>query len=156
MLTIQALDTKSFLAGDILATNEQIRNSSISDKLSTLRSKFFPQAIEINKKEDSFKQTIIEHYLKHVAPRRFENRREITTQLIEAGAHMGSIEFSFFVIKSLKIMLLIYGKNCDLTEIHKLEKNFYNQGAGSNPEKNLVEEIDNDSDSELIETILEN
>jgi hypothetical protein len=69
---------------------------------------------------------------------------------------MGSIEFSFFVIKSLKIMLLIYGKNCDLTEIHKLEENFYKQGSESYLEKNQDEEKVNDSDSELIETILEN
>lgn len=129
MLTIQALDTKSFLAGDILATNEQIANSSITDKLSVLKSKFFPQSLEMNKKAENFKFTIVEEYLKHISPRRFENRREVSNQLFESGKHMSPIEFSFYVIKTLKTMLLIFGKDCEISAIEQLENKFYSQNS---------------------------
>jgi hypothetical protein len=153
ILTIQALDAKSFLAGDILATDEQIKNSSISDKLSTLRSKFFPQVIEINKKPDSFKITIIEEYLKHVSARRFENRREISTQLFETGKHMSPVEFCFYVVKSLRIMLLIFGKDCDLTVIDQLETNFYSQ---EDRDLNIDEETDlQENQNEIVNTAID-
>jgi hypothetical protein len=154
MLTIQALDTKSFLAGDILATNEQIANSSITDKLSTLRTKFFPQTIEINKKPDNFKITIIEEYLKNISSSRFENRREMSNQLFESGKHMSHIEFCFYVIKSLKTMLLIFGKDCDLSAISQLENNFYKQNDHDDEatEENSQDEI---TKIELTDTALE-
>lgn len=129
MLTIQSLDTKSFLVGDILAPNDQIQKSSVVDKLPTLRSKFFPQAIEMNTNTKEFKFKVIEEYLRHIPARRFDNKRKLIDELHEKGKEMNIIEFCFFVVRSLKTMLLIFGTNCELRLLSQLETNFKNQSS---------------------------
>ena len=123
-LTIQGLDSKSFLLGDIPVTGEKIKTSAISNKLTNLKNKYFPKLIEINEKEDEYKKLVVDEYLKSISRSRFNNRRRVAEQLLEEGGKMNPIEFAFFVVKSLQSMLMIFGRDKDLKTITKLEKNF--------------------------------
>ena len=145
-LTTQSLDTKSFLVGDILGTNKKINNSSIYERLAALRNKFFPQTLEMNTKDEAFKYTVIEEYLKNIPEEHLENRRELVKQFYDRGQGMSVLEFSFFVVKYLKLMLLIFGKTCDLTLVDQLAKDFFGdknskQNKDSSNEEDEVSKI---------------
>jgi len=123
-LAVQAMDNKSFLAGDILVPMEKAKNSELKDKINMVRSKFFPQVFEINRAPHTIKYKIVEDSLKFISSHRFENRKDLCNELYEAGKEMPPLNFIFFTIETIAAMLIVFGKDVPYREISKLETEF--------------------------------
>lgn len=125
-LSIQAMDNKSYLTGDISVSMTKATGSDLGEKIKLLRSKFFPQAIEFNKTADVQKYKILEEFLKYISTHRFENRKDLCTELYDNGKELNNLNFIFFVIKTLTAMLIIFGKDVPYKEIKNLDDEFRN------------------------------
>ena len=143
-LHIQSLDAKSLLVGSMNQPMKAIEVDNARYSLTKLRKKFFSQALEMNKKEERFKVNIIENFLSFISSYRFENRSELIHELIELGKGEALVKFTFFVIETLSIMLMVYGKDMPYSEIKKLQNKFIDTpGKGaSNDDDMMLEEYE--------------
>jgi hypothetical protein len=149
-LSIQAMDNKSFLAGDILVPMEKANNSELKDKINMLRSKFFPQVFEINRAPNIIKYKIVEDSLKFISSHRFENRKNLCDELYEAGKEMSPLNFIFFTMQTIATMLIVFGRDVPYQEIKKLETEFKENTKKINISYKVEEELlDEDINHEL-------
>ena len=126
VLCIQALDNKSFLAGDLPITSQELDNPLMNERLKKLKSILFPQVVEINIKDKTFKKMIIDEYLRYISVKRFDQKKSLIDQLLEKSEGLNNFQFCYFVIENLKIMLLVFNKQTDLELINKLHDEFFN------------------------------
>jgi hypothetical protein len=126
VLCIQALDNKSFLAGDMPIISQELENPLMNERLKKLKSILFPQVVEINIKDKAFKKMIIDEYLRYISVKRFDQKKLLIDQLLEKSEGLNHFQFCYFVIENLKIMLLVFNKQTNLELINKLHDDFFN------------------------------
>jgi hypothetical protein len=126
VLCIQALDNKSFLAGDMPIISQELENPLMNERLRKLKSILFPQVVEINIKDKAFKKMIIDEYLRYISVKRFDQKKLLIDQLLEKSEGLNHFQFCYFVIENLKIMLLVFNKQTNLELINKLHDDFFN------------------------------
>jgi hypothetical protein len=116
-------DAKAHLVGNIPVPKE-FMDYTIKENYTQLQNLFFGQEAEINEADEALKLKILEGLLKHINLNHFENRIELSNEIMELGKSLNLIEFSFFSIETFKTMLLVFGKNVPYYEIERLEKKF--------------------------------
>ena len=147
-LSIQSLDTKSFLAGDIQVPLTKTRNTSLTDYIRSLRSKFFPQSVDINKFPEEVKVKILNEYIKHISSHRFQNRSAVKNELLASGKTMHVLDFCFFVVEKLSQMLLVYGKDVPLGDLEELEEKLKDMSSGIDDDSEGSESKEDGEDEE--------
>lgn len=138
-LYIQAMDAKSLLVGSIHKSFDEIQDDdSMQYSITKLKTKFFAQAMEFNKREEGKKPELIEDYLKYISTTRFENRTDIVHEMMELGKEKSFLEFAFFISSTFATMLMVYGKGVAYSEVKKLEDRFNSNNADEEYEAEIV------------------
>lgn len=121
LLTIQAMDSKVFYAGEIQEKYSKIDNDKVlKEAIKNLCSKFFPKITEMNTNNHDLKNQIVSNFLKSVKSTRFEKRSELFEELIEQGQGKDPLNFIFFVIHMFSILLLVFGRDVSIKSIESL------------------------------------
>lgn len=120
-LYIQALDTKSFLVGSIKKSTKEIQSETILIAISQLKTTLFAQMVEMNKRDEKFKLEVVENYFSIMNPRRLDPELNLVNQIYEKNKNLNCLEFAFLALKTLKTMLLVYGRVMPLENLNKLE-----------------------------------
>lgn len=150
MLTIQSLDPKVFLAGDVPITYEQLNSKELKESIRTLCSKYFPFITEINTKPVKTKQTLLENLLKNISTHRFENRRKLFSEFMDLGKDKTTLEFIFSILHGFITMLLVFGRDVPYKNIQNLEDQFQNLSNENIQMSNFDEEdLEDDESNEI-------
>ncbi len=150
MLTIQSLDSKVFLAGDVPLTYDQLSTKELKESIKTLCAKYFPFITEVNTKPIKTKQTLLESLLKSVSTHRFEKRRELFSEFMDLGKDKTTLEFIFLILHGFITMLLVFGRDVPYKNIQNLEDQFKNLNGEALPTNNFGEEDLEDEESNEI------
>lgn len=153
-LGIQSLDSKSFLVGDINIKMEETKHSDMGETIRNLKYKYFPQSIEINKRSETSKNEIVGELLKNISSLKLENKDELWHELSKNAENLNSIEFIFFVMRTLSLMLLVFGQSVPYNELKKIEERFkssQSETSLTDPEEIKIENKDS-LETEIVKT----